>query len=66
MRRFAGYIVTVITLICTVIFCTPLQISSLKSGLEYGTGYEAVYRVDFEESTKNIDDIIEILPEEKP
>lgn len=61
MRRFAGYIVTVITLICTVIFCTPLQISSLKSGLEYGTGYEAVYRVDFEESTKNIDDIIEIL-----
>ncbi|MDY2574458.1 MAG: hypothetical protein SOW55_00515 [Bacilli bacterium] len=61
MRRFAGYIATVITLICTVLFCTPLQVSSLKSGLEYGTGYEAVYQIDFEESTKTIEDIVEIL-----
>ena len=61
MRRFIGYISIAITLIIAVVFNVSLQTSSLNTGLEYGPGYEAVYRVDFEESTKGLDDIVEIL-----
>lgn len=61
MRRFAGYISIVITLLLAVVFTVTVQTSSLNYGLEYGNGYEAVYKVDFQESTKNIDDIVNIL-----
>ena len=61
MRRFAGYIAIVVTLIASVIFSFSNLVTDLKTGLEYGTGYEAVYRVNFEESTKSLDDIVEIL-----
>ena len=61
MRRFIGYISIAITLIIAVVFNLSLQTSSLNTGLEYGPGYEAVYRVDFEESTKSLNDIVEIL-----
>lgn len=61
MRKFAGYIAIVVTLLFTVIFSLGLQTSSLNSGLEYANGYEAVYRVDFEESSKTINDIVEIF-----
>lgn len=61
MRRFAGYLAIVITLILTVAFNISHQIGDLNLGLEYGSGYEAVYRVDFEESSKDIGDIVDIL-----
>ena len=61
MRKFAGYILIVITLLFSVLFNVSVQTGGLNSGLEYGQGYEAVYRVDFKESTKNIDDIVEIF-----
>ena len=62
MRRFAGYIAIVATLIISVVFCLGSQVSSLNGGLEYGDGYEAVYRINFgEECTKTVDDIVDIL-----
>ena len=60
MRRFVGYIALVFTIIVAVVFNVTLQTSELNTGLEYGTGYEAVYRVDFEESTKSFEDIVDI------
>ena len=61
MRRFVGYIALVFTIIVAVVFNVTLQTSELNTGLEYGTGYEAVYRVDFEESTKSFEDIVDII-----
>jgi len=61
MRRFAGYLAIVVTLILTVAFNISHQIGDLNLGLEYGSGYEAVYRVDFEESSKDIEDIVNIV-----
>ena len=61
MRKFTGYIAIVVTLLLTVLFSFNVQSESLNYGLEYDDGYEAVYRVDFEESSKTIDDIVEIF-----
>ena len=63
MRRFIGYITIVITLILTVVFNIQVQTESLRSGLEYGGGYEAVYRVNSNDSGLTVENIAEILTE---
>ena len=47
MRRFYGFLVLVVSLLLVVFSNIQPQVSELTSGLEYGGGYETVYKVDF-------------------
>lgn len=61
MRRFYGFLVLVVSLLLVVFSNIQPQVSELTSGLEYGGGYETVYKVDFKDSQKELSEIGDII-----
>ena len=61
MRRFYGYLALIVSLIL-VVFCNiQTQVQNVKSGIEYSGGYEILYKVDFKESKKDVDEISKLV-----
>lgn len=61
MRRFYGYLVLIVSLLL-VVFCNlQSQVQNITSGIEYSGGFEVLYKVDYRDSNKTIDDIANIV-----
>ena len=58
MRRFYGFLVLVVSLLLVVFSNIQPQVSELTAGLEYAGGYETVYKVDFPDSLKSLEEIV--------
>ena len=61
MRRFYGFLVLVVSLLLVVFSNIQPQVSELTAGLEYAGGYETVYKVDFKDSQKELEEIGDIV-----
>ena len=61
MRRFYGYLVLVVSLLLIVSCNLQSFVSNISSGIEYSGGYEVLYKVDYKDSNKTIDDIANIV-----
>lgn len=61
MRRFYGFLVLVVSLLLVVFSNIQPQVSELTAGLEYAGGYETVYKVDFPDSLKSLEEIGDIV-----
>ena len=61
MRRFYGFLVLVVSLLLVVFSNIQPQVSKLTAGLEYAGGYETLYKVDFNDSEKELSEIGDIV-----